>query len=280
MLTRFPRQGIVRCPQCDLVFYSGDIPTAELYSTDYFSGGEYLDYVADKATIQRNFRNRIEYLRQLAPTGRLLELGSAFGFFLELAQDHWEVRGLDITSEGVDHARNVLGVRAELVDFLELPDELTTYDVICMWDTVEHLPHPVRFVEKAARWLKPGGVLAITTGDIGSVIARFRRDRWRLIHTPTHLFYFSAATLRKAVEGTGLRVHHVSHVGYYRSYKGMAYGVFVLGHKNLGWLYQLLTFGGKLEFPVYLNLRDIMMLIAKKPWTRPRPHKSFVADGP
>jgi SAM-dependent methyltransferase len=268
MQPHFPRQLIVQCPHCRLVFYDGNVQSDALYSQDYFEGGEYLDYQADKNIHQMNFKDRIDELRRWKPQGRLLEIGSAYGFFLELAQRHWQASGMDVTPEGVDHAKKAMNLDARLVDFLTLPEEVETYDLICLWDTVEHLPHPVRVMEKAGRWLKPGGVLAVTTGDIGSGVARWRKERWRQVHPPTHLFYFSEETLRRGFEQAGLRVQVSRYAGYSRSFKSMAYGAFALHSKRWAWLYRGLTLNGRLDFPVYLNLYDIRLMIGIKPEAR------------
>lgn len=262
----YPRQGIVRCPACGLIFYDGQVAPQELYGEDYFAGGEYLDYVGDRRILQRNFSGRVRELRRLAPEGRLLEIGSAFGFFLDLARRHWDVKGLDVSPDAVAYMRDTLGIAAfDAGDFLDLPDEPDRYDVICLWDTIEHVSRPVRHIEKAARWLKPGGILAMTTGDAGSALARLRGERWRQIHPPTHLYYFSAETLGGAVTRAGLDVWRRSHVGYWRSYRAMLHGVLVLGKHPRSWLYRVATLGGRLDFPVYLNLYDILLLIARKP---------------
>ncbi len=261
----YPEQGIVRCTRCGLVFYAGRPQTAELYREEYFAGGEYQDYKGDKRILQRNFRRQIPRLLRLAPAGRLLEIGSAYGFFLETARPFWDVAGIDVSQEGVAHGRDALGLPISQGDFLDLPEQPDSFDLICLWDTIEHLPHPVRTIEKAARWLKPGGALAMTTGDIGSLVARFRKARWRQIHPPTHLFYFSRKTLARAVERAGLRVQSVSSVGYWRSLRSMLYGIFALGEKRTGWVYRALTAGGRLDLPVYLNLYDIFLMIAVKP---------------
>jgi 2-polyprenyl-3-methyl-5-hydroxy-6-metoxy-1,4-benzoquinol methylase len=262
----YPTHEIVRCPDCRLVFYGRDVDNVEsLYSDDYFKGGEYLDYVEDKRIIQANFARRVADLKRLKPSGKLLEIGSAYGFFLDLAREHWDVKGMDITPEGVRHAREVLGLDVVQADFLEQPDEPSAYDVIVMWDTIEHLPHPVRVLEKAARWLAPGGVLVATTGDVGSAVARMRKEKWRLIHPPTHLYYFSTATLSDAMTRSGLTVEQTTHVGYDRSLKGMLYGMMALGDKPLKGVYEAVTKRVDLDVPVYLNFFDIMMVAARKP---------------
>lgn len=261
----YPRLGILQCPACGLVFYRGPEVAEALYTAEYFAGGEYHDYRADKAILQRNFRRRIVDLLELAPSGALLEIGSAYGFFLELAQAHWRARGLEISPDGAAHASGVLGLAVEHADFLSLPDEPGSYDIICMWDTLEHLAHPVRFLEKIGRWLKPGGYLVLTTGNIASAMSRWRGERWRLIHPPTHQYYFSPATLERAAIRAGLHLQRISHVGYYRSYRSMLSGLLSRRGPASSLLYNLATLGGRLDMPIYLNLHDIMMMVARKP---------------
>lgn len=259
----YPDRHIVRCPKCGLVYYDWCTLPGQLYTQAYFAGGEYHDYLADKAILQRNFRRRIAPLRKLIPQGRLLEIGAAYGFFLELARSHWEASGLEISSDAADHARRA-GLDVQCADFLDLPDEPDSYDLICMWDTVEHLAHPVRYIEKAARWLRPGGYLALTTGDVASLISRLRKQNWRLIHPPTHLYYFSTDTLRQAARQAGLEVRRVSSVGYSRSYRSMVHALAMQGVRPHPLLYSFATLGGRLDLPVYLNLYDIVMMVARK----------------
>lgn len=265
MIALYRELAIVRCPECDLVFYAGQIPEAGLYGNGYFAGGEYRDYPGDRRILERNFRAQIAFLRKTAPEGRLLEIGSAYGFFLELARSYWSVVGIDVSEEAVRYARETFGISVVLDDFLNLADQPESFDLICLWDTIEHLPHPVRTIEKAARWLKPGGSIVMTTGDIGSLNARWRKSRWRQIHPPTHLFYFSRKTLSRTVERAGLEIRSVTSVGYWRSLQSMLYGVLVLGRKRATAIYDFLTVGGRLDLPVYFNLHDILRMVASRP---------------
>lgn len=260
MRERFAELQVVACPGCDLVFYEGAVRAAEIYDEGYFNGEEYRDYLADKPIIQRNFAGRIEDLRRLRPSGRLLEIGAAYGFFLELAARHWDVKGFEISEAAAAHAR-AAGLDVSTGDFLSAPLDDETFDVICMWDTIEHLEHPVETVARAARLLAPGGVLVVTTGDIASLVARVRGASWRLVHPPSHAFYFSPRTLGRALSDAGLHVHRTTHVGYSRSYRSMAHGVF----GEASWATRALTLGGRLDFPTYLNFFDIMMMVGQKP---------------
>lgn len=259
----YPEKGIVRCSQCDLVFaiVPDDVDVTEIYEDgDYFHGGEYQNYEEDKLAIQKNFSYRINDLKKMKPSGKLLEIGCAFGYFLELAAEHWDVVGVDITKQGVKSVQE-RGLDARLGDFCSMDFGAEKFELICMWDTVEHLENPFEFIKKAESLLAPGGYFILTTGNVDSFVSRFRGVNWRLVHPPSHLYYFSPKTLTTAMEKAGMKFHDVSHVGYSRFYKSMVHNV--LGSdKSL--LYQMATMKGKINFPVYLNLYDIMMYVGKK----------------
>jgi SAM-dependent methyltransferase len=261
----FPELGIVRCSSCGLIFFDGRVEPGALYDSRYFDGGEYHDYKNEKRSQKLNFRQRVrDLLKRVPPGGKLLEIGCAYGYFLEEARLHWRSRGIDIASEAILHAAGS-GLDVECVDFLSLPDQPESFDLICLWDTIEHLPHPIRTIERAARWLKPGGFLAISTGDIESRIARWRGPRWRQIHPPTHLYYFSPTTLNRAFEKSGLVMDDLRHPGQFRSYSAMVSKILARRPGQNSWMSSLATWGGRLDFPMYLNLWDLMVATARKP---------------
>lgn len=258
-------KGIVECVNCGLLYFPENLDTKPLYGAEYFHGDEYLDYKAEKQILQKNFRGRVDYLNAIRPNGQLFEIGCAYGFFLDLARHSYEVSGVDISEDAVASAKKELGLKVESGDFLQLKDNPGNFDFICMWDTIEHLAEPFNYLKKAAQWLKPGGHLLLTTGDIGSFLAKMRGENWRQIHPPTHLFYFSKPTMVKALQLAGLELVEYKWIGQYRSYRAMVYGIFKLRHPGLEWIYNLLTIGGRLDFPIYLNTFDLMQVTAKKP---------------
>ncbi len=261
--------GLLRCSGC--TFVTADVQLDDedlraLYGEDYFHGEEYADYVAEGPELRVNFRRRLASLLELQPEqerGRLYEIGAAYGFFLDEARHAYrEVAGIDITEAGPAYARDVLGLDVASGDYLEtkLPEQV---DALCLWDTVEHLGSPDRFVEKAARDVRPGGLIALTTGDLGSLNARFRGRRWRMIHPPTHLHYFSRRTLTRLLERHGFEVVHVSTAGNARSVRGILYAILVLraGKKELFGKLERLP---GMDRSVSLDLKDIMYVVARR----------------
>src|SRR6185295_15769067 len=106
----------------------------QLYGKDFFEGQHaYHDYGAERAVLQRNFRSHLDVLARYKPSGRLLEIGCAFGFCLELARERWDAAGIDISAHAVEHAVRDLGVQAIAGSYLEHDVPVSSLDVICMW---------------------------------------------------------------------------------------------------------------------------------------------------
>lgn len=262
--------GLLRCPDCshgiaDLRVTDEELQ--EIYRKNYFFGEEYSDYIADRAVLQKNFRLRLRSLKPfLRPERhkRLLEIGSAYGFFLDAARPQFEsLQGIDITEDGVRYARETLKLDVSQGDFLKHDFGAQKFDVVALWDTIEHLRDPHLYVEKAAGMVESGGLIAVTTGDIGSLNARFKGANWRLIHPPTHVHYFTKGSLEKLLDRHGFDTLYNRYCGFYRSIDNVAYNLFILRYK-MPWVYKLIKKSGLGRLKFYSNLYDIMYVIARK----------------
>lgn len=256
--------GIVKCRNCELVFFDQELDENEvkkLYGEAYFKGEEYCDYEEDKNILQKNFKSRLKDILKYRKQGSLFEIGSAYGYFLERAKKYFDIEGIDITEKPTAFAREKLGLDVHTGDYQNIK-LLKKKDVFCMWDTIEHLQEPQKFVEKISQEIKPGGYLFITTGDIDSILPKVQGKKWRLIHPPTHLYYFSRRTIRKLLEQNGFQVLEIKHPGFHRSLSQIIYALLYLKRrKNSERAKKLLKW---IDFPIYLNTFDIMMVVAKK----------------
>lgn len=271
-------QGIVRCHNCNLVFADTELTDQELlnlYGQEYFFGEEYGDYLADRRVHARNFGLRLEVLETFLDPSRhrsLLEIGSAYGFFLDLARHRFDsVVGMDISREGVEFTQKELGLKAIQGDFLDQDLGSRTLDVVCMWDVVEHLRAPHLYFEKISAHSAPGSLIALTTGDVESLNARLRKEKWRLIHPPTHLYYFSKKTIAAMLAKYGYEVIYSRYCGLYRSLNNIVWTVVEMKGRVPG-LYGVMKRAGILDWSVYLNLFDILYVIGRKravPGTEP-----------
>lgn len=264
---------LIRCENCDLI-RAREIPSdkklASLYQEEYFFGKEYSDYKADRQALEYNFKKRIKALEPyLTKDTTLVEVGCAYGYFLNLIKDKvGKHTGYDLSVDGVKFGKKELGVNATNENFLTAKIPANSVDVICMWDVIEHLSDPKAFIAKARRILKPGGRIVITTGDIAGIIPRWRGDKWRMVHPPTHLYYFTPDTLGKLLANEGFEVVRVGHPTAWRNFgsviKQIEYNQ-QAAKKNVGFIKSVdslveKTQLGKLNIP--LNTFDIMEVTA------------------
>jgi SAM-dependent methyltransferase len=261
-------RDLVRCDACGMIYYPRCLSPDEvtrLYAEDYFKGQEYFDYLADRAVHEANFRARVQQLARWLPPGkRVFEIGCSYGLFLHVARDRWQVAGCDVAAEPCRHARDVLGLDVRAGDFTELPLRRGEVDAFCLWDTIEHLNDPARDLAWMAELLEPGGLLALTTGDIGSRLARWRGPRWRQLHPPTHVWYYSRETMRLMLERFGFEVVEFRHIGLARSVGQVVYSLTSLGREKPSWLHTLCMKSRLGRLWVWLNTLDLMFVVARR----------------
>lgn len=259
--------GLKQCSYCGYCMTDIDIQSLnmrEIYGDSYFCGDEYADYMRDRPMFTKQFRRCLQEVKRFQPGGELVEIGCAYGFFLSVAQQDYRVHGFDIAEGPVAYARVALGVDAHCADFLEALLEPASVDVVVMWDTIEHLPRPDLTIGKVGQVLRPGGFLFLTTGDIGSNLARLRREKWRLFHPPTHLHYFSRVTIARLLETAGLQVVKTTYVGVRRSVRQVAYSLLVLGKRRPSRFYSIIADSRIGDLSFVLNTYDIMLVVGQK----------------
>ena len=137
--------------------------------------------------------------------GKLLDVGSGYGFFLEKARKRgWNVHGV----EPCEHARNY-AIKNELeVDLGVLLEQRypdSSFDVVTMFYVLEHVREPLSYLKEAHRILKPGGLLLVRVPHTTPIVKFLKafRIRNRLYDTPSHLSDFSPKTLSLALRKSG-----------------------------------------------------------------------------
>ena len=191
------RADLVECRECGLVYRQNRFEDPGEYSETYFVDGAYSDYSAERDPIFRSARRRLGMLERAVSGRRLLDVGCAAGYFLEAARARgWDVTGLELSRYALERARETdLPVHDGSI---LAPPDFPPFDVITLWDTIEHLVEPVVALVNARRLLRPNGVIAISTGDRKSVVAKVLGRRWRLLNDPTHNFFFDKNTLSRS----------------------------------------------------------------------------------
>jgi SAM-dependent methyltransferase len=231
------------------------------YGRDYFSGATpegYTDYLGLDRALRRTARRR---LRRLPPGGRLLDIGCASGTFIAEAQAVYRAAGADISFDACRVARNQ-GLDVVVADAAALPFASASLDVITMWDTLEHISDPVAVLADVARVLRPGGTLALTTGDVSSLCARLSGRRWHLLTVPEHRYFFSPRSLMRVFDRVGLRCTACHHAGGYYSPAYILERLAKSLRAGIGAVERLHGWRWLRETTVYVNLFDIMTVEA------------------
>ena len=215
---RFHANGcaIWQCVTCGLGRAdTKDFDPGAYYTADYFCGGRsdgYSDYRGAEPVLRREFAHSADFIRRFSNGSRLLDLGCAYGFFLkEAAKRHFEILGIELAEDAAELCRQAgLNVLSGIADEANMT-RIGEVDVITMFDVIEHLPQPRESLALCVRYLKPGGVIVITTGDFASLAARWAGSKWRLMTPPQHLWFFTRESLRRMAATLGLTMEHFEH---------------------------------------------------------------------
>ncbi|MDP8257398.1 MAG: methyltransferase domain-containing protein [Candidatus Alcyoniella australis] len=208
---------LLECGECGLVFTDHQ-PTVDqleqLYGRDYFQGGGlngYFDFNLCLRQDRINFVRRLIKIERFVPGGKLLDVGCGTGLIFEVAGPQWEICGVDISCYAVELARSRGHQQVFCNDFFTLDLPKLSFDSVICWGFLEHLPQPALLLERVHQLLKPGGVINIVAGDVGSAFARLCGQFWHIYTLPEVLEFFSVTTLSKMLSQSGFSVEHVSH---------------------------------------------------------------------
>jgi 2-polyprenyl-3-methyl-5-hydroxy-6-metoxy-1,4-benzoquinol methylase len=269
-----PPYTVFRCRACGLGFVSPRLDPeglVDIYADDtYWRSGSpktlgYHDYRADEPLYLKTFAKRLGYVLAQGPSsGRALDVGCAAGFCMAALRERgFDTYGVEVSEEIGSHARDHFGF-GDAVHFGTLdtvPHADASFDLITMWDVVEHVPDPRALLVKARALLAPGGLLVLETQDIDSRFARVLGPRWHHYKHAEHIYHFTPATATELVGRAGFAVERLTHRfgGKYVSLHFIA--------ERAGRLHPLLARAlrplGRMNASLYLNFMDEMILTAR-----------------
>ncbi len=201
--------SVVWCRNCGLGSLN-PFPTMEEYAQRYSRQPVY--GISYRNESHGGFPVRIKRLSRLMPQrGRLLDVGSGLGYFLKIAEDDgWKVEGIEPSSDAVKYCFENFGIRA-YEGFLEnFEGPPGVYDVITLWDVLEHVSDHIRFLERSIDLLSPGGILVLAIPNASGWPARMFKGRWRYV-MPTHLHYFKMPYITQILSDKKMFIERADH---------------------------------------------------------------------
>lgn len=196
---------VVRCRRCSLQYVNPRL-REELIVSGYTEGDD-PRYVSQLDARERTFAGSLATIeRALGRKGRLLDIGTAAGAFVAAARKAgWDASGCEPNKWLAEFGARHYGIDIRQGSVFDHDYEPGSFDVVTLWDVIEHTPNPVDVVEHCRTLLKPGGLLVINYPDIGSWIARALKRKW-LFLISVHLFYFDRRTMSRLLEQHGFEV--------------------------------------------------------------------------
>lgn len=232
---RVPDFRIVACSKCELL-YNRDFAASKASADEVFSD-EYYDDVQKEAFEHARDPSRgdlsapiyetgLSIVEEHVGKGRLLDVGCAFGSFLELARRRgWEVSGVEISPYSSRFAREEMNLDVRTGTLTSDPPQPGSFDLVTFWDVLEHVTDVRDNLSVANTALKDGGYLILTTDNFDGLLAFIADLLYRgsggLITYPVARFfipyntcYFKGAGLRQMVRDSGFEEVSVKGIDY------------------------------------------------------------------
>lgn len=216
-----------RCNRCGVAFtHPQPVSIHRFYPTYYRRYGR-LAY----ATLGFLYRWRARsWVHTLGSSGMALEVGCGDGWMLRaLREQGWKVVGNERTVQSTLFAATVNGLPV-FVGGLEALKPEARFDLIILFQVLEHLADPLGTLQECVRLLRPGGALVVAVPNIESWQARVSGPSWFHLDVPRHLFHFSPLSLSYVLERAGLDVAAIHFVS--------------LEHDPYGWVQSVLNRAG------------------------------------
>lgn len=164
-------------------------------------------YLRKQAYYERRYHSQLRNIKRFVTGGRLLDIGCNIGLFLSCARrEGFDVEGIEFNREsaafGSKHFN--LTIHTSPLEELNYPDH--TFDVITMYDVLEHIPDLHGILQAVRRVLKPNGVLVVQSPNIDSLMARLTRSAWNWLTPPDHLYHFTPSTMQRLVTDQGFDI--------------------------------------------------------------------------
>lgn len=228
----------------------------------------YRDYIGMVKGLRKTFEGRLD--RILVTLGgtpqKTLDVGCGPGVFVCLARQRgWNCVGAELSAYASKAAARKFKVPIVQCNFADGALRSSMFDVVTLWDVIEHLERPADAIREIHRILIPKGHVFVTTGDVGSSFARLSGRFWHLYNLPEHLFFFNREAIGQLLERNGFLVRSISTAkGYYSvSYliERFAKSLGWKSHRTVAWLTRRSLLQ---EIVLPMDLRDIMLVHAQK----------------
>lgn len=197
---------LIKCRGCGLVLVDDPEATFDIRHYDYYK--ERIAWAKERlynpitACRYVSLLTRLERYRK---NNALLDIGCGEGHFLSVAKGlGWEVKGLEVAPYAVDICKR-FDINVECADLLRTDLPQGRYDLVTMFEVLEHMAQPREYLLRTNALLRKGGVLVLTTPNFDCITRRMLRQKWSPIHKE-HLFYYAPRSVRMLINSLGYKI--------------------------------------------------------------------------
>ncbi|MEJ2208787.1 MAG: class I SAM-dependent methyltransferase [Anaerolineae bacterium] len=209
---------MTRCAGCGLLYLNpqpGPEELARYYPESYepyLAGTEGASSRLKRLSLEYGLAKRCRVVTRYKESGRLLEIGCANGLFLDAMRRRgdWDVQGVDISPHAVSSARERLGLDVFLGSLHEAQFAGGSFDVVVMWDVLEHVHDPAATLAEIRRILAPDGLLIFRLPQLDAWERRWFGPYWSGWDAPRHLTLFSRRTLGLMLARSRFRIEKMA----------------------------------------------------------------------
>ncbi len=208
---------VVKCNNCGLI-YQNPRPTVNslpfIYPSDYDQYTFNTTKGFQKHIELYGLKKRFKLISIYKEEGNLLDIGCSTGDFIEYVSSiaGWTCMGIEPSTV----AYNMSNIKkfiynGYVTDFIQkYPD--ARFDVVTLWNVIEHLHSPTHELTKIYNLLRENGIIVITTPNVNSFAANLFKKYWIGYELPRHLYIFSEKTLSILLQKVGFRVHKMTNI--------------------------------------------------------------------
>lgn len=196
---------VVKCKKCGLVYINPRL-IPNLIIKGYSEGSDET-FVSQVDARERTFKDSLKLIEKFAPKkGSILDIGTAAGSFLAAAKKRgWIVNGCEPNKWMVNWGNDKYGLKIKNGTLFDQNYKKNSFDVVTLWDVIEHTPDPSKVLKECNKILKDNGILVVNYPDIGSWLAKSLGRKW-LFLISVHLYYFTRRTIRRILEKNGFEI--------------------------------------------------------------------------
>jgi len=198
---------VVKCKKCGLVYVNPRLTKS--ISEEESKEGLNWHLKAQEANdeLVGFYEGLLHRFQRYRKTRRILDVGCGTGVFLHIARkNEWEVYGTELFKQGAEYAKEAYNIDIFQGELKGVNFANSFFDVVTLFEVIEHLQNPLEYLKEIFRILRKGGFLFLTTPNLSSLNFLIRREKWCVVTPSSHIYYFTATTIRKILGLAGFKI--------------------------------------------------------------------------